>query len=117
MYAESLNEVAYEPNGDAMKYLNVIRNRARLNSKTSIDLPDQASFRLAIEQERRVEFAFEGHRWFDLVRTGRAIDVINSKAASINIVAPITQNNMVFPIPQSQVEINRDKIEQNPGYE
>lgn len=117
MYAECLNEVGYEANGDAMKYLNLIRNRAGLAGKTSADLSDQASFRLAIEQERRVEFAFEGHRWYDLVRTDRAIDVINSKAASINIVAPITQNNLVFPIPQSQVEINRDKIEQNPGYQ
>jgi hypothetical protein len=88
-----------------------------LSEKTGADIPDQAAFRLAIEQERRVEFAFEGQRWFDLVRTGRAITVINSKANDINLVAPITQNNLVAPIPQSQVEINRDKIKQNPGYE
>lgn len=117
MYAESLNELGYEGAGDAMKYLNMIRKRARLPEKTSTDIPDQGAFRLAMEQERRVEFAFEGHRWFDLVRTGRAITVINSKAAQINLVAPITQNNLVSPIPQSQVEINRGKITQNPGYE
>lgn len=117
MYAECLNEEGYEPNGDALKYLNMIRERARLVSKTATDIPDQGAFRLAIEQERRVEFAFEGHRWFDLVRTNRAITVINSKAAEINLVTPITQNNLIFPIPQSQVEINRQKITQNPGYE
>jgi len=117
MYAECLNEQGYNAGGDAMKYLNMIRKRARLSEKTGADIPDQAAFRLAIEQERRVEFAFEGQRWFDLVRTGRAITVINSKANEINLVAPITQNNLVAPIPQSQVEINRDKIKQNPGYE
>lgn len=117
MYAECLNEQAYSANGDAMKYLNMIRQRARLPEKSGADIPDQAAFRLAVEQERRVEFAFEGLRWFDLVRTGRAITVINSKEDDINLVAPITQNNLVFPIPQSQVEINRDKITQNPGYE
>lgn len=117
MYAEALNEQAYNGSGEAIAYLNKVRKRARLAEKSAADLPDQASFRLAIEQERRVEFAFEGHRWFDLVRTGRAIAVINSKEDDINLVAPITQNNLVFPIPQSQVEINRDKIIQNPGYE
>lgn len=117
MYAECLNEQGYSANGDAMKYLNMIRKRARLPEKTAGDIPDQQAFRLAIEQERRVEFAFEGHRWFDLVRTGRAVTVINSKEDDINLVAPITQENLVFPIPQSQVEINRDKIKQNPGYD
>jgi hypothetical protein len=116
MYAESLNEIAYNGAGEAMAYLNMIRRRARLPVKTSADIPGQAEFRLAIERERRVEFAFEGHRWFDLVRTGRAITVINSKATEINLVAPITQNSLVAPIPQSQVEINRDKMTQNPGY-
>lgn len=116
MYAECLNEQGYNGSGDAMKYLNMIRTRARLPVKTAADIPDQGSFRLAMEQERRVEFAFESQRWWDLVRTGRAITVINGKAASINIVQPITQNNMVFPIPQSQIDINKNKIKQNLGY-
>lgn len=115
MYAESLNELGYNP--AALSYLNQIRTRAGLEAKTAADIPNQESFRLAMENERRVEFAFEGHRWFDLVRTNRAITVINSKAAEINLVAPITNNNLVFPIPQAQVEINRSKITQNPGYE
>ncbi|QNL51070.1 RagB/SusD family nutrient uptake outer membrane protein [Olivibacter sp. SDN3] len=116
MYAECLNEQGYEANGEAFSYLNRIRERAGLAEKSAADIPNQEAFRLAMEQERRVEFAFEGHRWYDLVRTGRAITVINSKAQEINLVAPITQNNLVFPIPQSQIDINQGKITQNPGY-
>ena len=116
MYAESLNEVSYQANGDAFTYLNMIRTRAGLVKKTTTEIPTQAAFRLAMEQERRVEFAFEGQRWFDLVRTGRAVEVLNSKKDQIRIVAPLTENNLVFPIPQSQIDINKEKIKQNPGY-
>lgn len=116
MYAECLNEAAYSATGDAFKYLNDVRKRAGLAEKTSATVPDQAAFRLAIEQERRVEFAFEGQRWFDLVRTGRAITVLNAKATQIGIKKPLTEDNLVFPVPQSQVEINKSKITQNKGY-
>jgi hypothetical protein len=71
---------------------------------------------LAIEQERRVELAFEGHRWFDLVRTDRAITVLNSKKDQLRLVRPLAANDMLFPIPQSQIDINKTKITQNPGY-
>lgn len=117
MYAECLNESGYQANGDAFNYLNRIRNRAGLASKTGTDIPTQAAFRLAMEHERRVEFAFEGLRWFDLVRTDRAIPVLNSKSSQIGILTPpLNQNNLVFPIPQSQIDINSEKITQNPGY-
>ncbi|WP_295117421.1 RagB/SusD family nutrient uptake outer membrane protein [uncultured Chitinophaga sp.] len=115
MYAECLNEASYVPDGDAFDYLNDVRDRADLDPLTAIEVPDQQSFRLAIEQERRVEFAFENLRWYDLVRTDRAITVINGKAAQINLVNPVTENNLVFPIPQSQVDINKTKITPNEG--
>ncbi|WP_421943310.1 RagB/SusD family nutrient uptake outer membrane protein [Pedobacter sp.] len=116
MYAECLNEQGYQPSGDAFRYLNLIRMRAKLPAKTAVQLPDQASFRLAMEEERRVEFAFEGLRWYDLVRTDRAIPVMNSKRALFGIVNPLTVNNLIFPVPQSQIDINSSKIKQNPGY-
>lgn len=116
MYAEALNEVGYQAGGEAFTYLNSIRKRAGLGEKTAADVPNQAAFRLAIENERRVELAFEGHRWYDLVRTGRAIPVLNSKKAQIRLVADLTADNMVIPVPQSQIDINRDKIKQNKGY-
>nr|WP_308199400.1 RagB/SusD family nutrient uptake outer membrane protein [Chitinophaga sedimenti] len=115
MYAECLNEAAYVADGPAFDYLNDVRFRAGLGDLKAAQVPDQASFRLAMERERRVEFAFENLRWYDLVRTDRAITVINSKATQINLVNPVTPQNLVFPIPQSQVDINKEKIKQNEG--
>jgi hypothetical protein len=111
MYAEALNETG--KSAEALPYLNQVRKRVGLADKTSTA---QADLRLAIEQERRVELAFEGHRWFDLVRTGRALPVLQAKAAAIGIKSALTENNLVFPIPQSQIDINPTKIKQNPGY-
>ncbi len=111
MYAEALNETGQT--AAALPYLNQVRKRVGLADKV---ITAQADLRLAIEQERRVELAFEGHRWFDLVRTGRALPVLQAKAAAIGIKTAITENNLLFPIPQSQIDINPDKIKQNPGY-
>lgn len=116
MYAECLNEKGYEPDGIAFSYLNKIRNRAGLAARTSAEINDQQAFRLALEQERRVEFAFEGQRWFDLVRTGRAIPVMNAKKSIMGLTKELTENNLVFPVPQSQIDINKSKITQNSGY-
>ena len=60
---------------------------------------------LAIENERRIEFAFEPHRWFDLVRTGRAAAVLNITDA----------NKLLLPIPAEQRLIDK-ALDQNPGY-
>ncbi|HBE41762.1 MAG TPA: RagB/SusD family nutrient uptake outer membrane protein [Bacteroidales bacterium] len=117
MCAEALNEIAFEPNGPAFNYLNMIRIRAGLpqktagNSNPALAINSQQEFRLAIEQERRVELAFEGHRWFDLVRTGRAIEVLNPKKKT-----NLQDYHLLLPIPQTQVDINPRGIKQNPGY-
>ena len=114
MYAEALNEQGYVADGPAFTYLNQVRLRAGLLIKTSnnanlaLRIVNQAAFRLAIEQERRVELAFEGHRWFDLIRTDRAVTVMAGKG--------IQSHHVLFPIPQSQIDINPSLIKQNPGY-
>jgi len=77
MYAECLNEEAYVADGEAFSIINAVRNRAGLSPLTSATVPDQDSFRQALIKERRVEFAFEGLRWNDLVRWGIAQEVIN----------------------------------------
>ena len=114
MYAEALNETG--KTAEALPFLNRIRTRAGLAAKTAADAGTPAALRLAIEQERRVELAFEGHRWFDLVRTGRALDVLKAKGTAIGIKTNLTESNLVFAIPQSQIDINPSKVKQNAGY-
>ncbi|GAB3968421.1 RagB/SusD family nutrient uptake outer membrane protein [Spirosoma terrae] len=104
MYAEALNEVSFNP--EAVTSLNQVRKRAGLaDTKAS----DQASFRLAIEQERRVEFAFENQRWFDLVRTGRYAAVMNAKGLKVQ------DFHNLYLIPQREIDLNKS-LSQNPGY-
>jgi hypothetical protein len=121
MYAEVLNETAYSATGEAMTILNAVRSRAGLVALTAAQVSDHVSFRKAIMQERRVEFAFEGLRWMDLIRWGTAMDVMNAKLSN-----PIQDggtfrmkaHQVLFPIPFD--ELNRyqdDKVLwQNPGY-
>mgnify|MGYP001370568208 CR=1 FL=1 len=81
--------------------INVIRSRAGLEPTTATTYDE---LKLAIEKERRQEFAFEGHRWFDLVRTKRATTLLG-----------IDENHTLFPIPLSEMTTNKS-MEQNPGY-
>jgi len=110
MRAEALNEIGYAADGEAFTLLNRISKRAGLAEKKSQAIATQADFRLAVENERRVELAFENHRWFDLLRTDRAITVMNAKGFNVQ---PF---RLLLPIPLTQIQINPDKIKQNPGY-
>jgi tetratricopeptide (TPR) repeat protein len=104
MYGESLNELGRT--AEALPFLNQTRKRAGLADKTGLS---QADYRLAIEQERRVELAFEGHRWFDLVRTGRFATVMKAKGFK-------TQNfHQLYLIPQREIDLNK-ALSQNTGY-
>jgi hypothetical protein len=62
-----------------------------------------------ILQQRRLEFAFDGYRWFDLIRFGKAVEVLPNVTST---------NQLLFPIPQTEIlsnnKINQD--DQNPGY-
>lgn len=87
MLAECLNEQGFG-GGDAFKYLNLVRQRAGLEPKSmgndnpDLNISNQDGFRAAIAHERQVELAFENHRWFDLLRTGKAVEVMKAHAAS-----------------------------------
>lgn len=103
--AEALAERDQVGDADAaLTDLNVIRGRANVPLVTLAEVPTKADLLLAIENERRVEFAFEPHRWFDLVRTGRAQSVLNITNA----------NRLLLPIPYSQILIDPD-LDPNPG--
>ncbi|SHG20900.1 RagB/SusD family nutrient uptake outer membrane protein [Flagellimonas flava] len=102
LFAEALNE-----NGDtsgALTELNKIRARAGLANSTATT---QAEVRQSIQDERRLELAFEGQRWFDLVRTG-TVDAEMGQA--------VNPNYHLFPVPISEVLATGGVITQNPGY-
>lgn len=108
-YAEALNESG---GAGAAQYLNMVRNRAGLANTTATT---QAELREAIEMERRLEFIGEGHRWFDLKRTGKAIETMNAWFSANSINVTINANNLVLPIPQSQLDTDPE-MTQNSGY-
>lgn len=106
MLAEAMNE-----NGkttEALTYLNQVRQRAGVLVYANLTKDD---FREKAYLERRLELYLEGHRWFDLVRTGRALAVM----APFGMKPYMT----VFPIPLAELEIIRNPavFPQNPGYE
>lgn len=85
--------------------INKIRLRANLPETTADSFSELLSI---IEDERRLELAFEGHRWFDLVRTDRAVDLIPTVT---------NQNQTLFPIPSGEIQTNNNSgMTQNPGY-
>lgn len=115
LYAEALNEVNYvnSANSEALKLLNQVRTRSYPEGAYTInDLPTQDAFRKAIWNERRLEFPMEMQRWFDLVRTGQAIEKIGK------IGYTIKQTDLLYPIPNSEIQLRNDPeaFPQNPGY-
>ncbi|WP_415222634.1 RagB/SusD family nutrient uptake outer membrane protein [Psychroserpens sp.] len=85
--------------------INQIRGRAGLQPTMESSIPQLIRI---IEDERRLEFAFEGQRWFDLVRTDRAIVLLP------NVNSP---NQTLFPIPLDEIQTNNSPgMVQNPGY-
>lgn len=110
--AEALNETGDVAGAAAL--VNQVRNRVHLGNTTASSTD---AMRLAIEKERRLELAFEGHRWFDLKRNGRAIAVMNglTNFGGVNQSYSLTDTKLLWPIPQAELDKNT-KLVQNPGY-
>lgn len=102
MAAEALNRGGIDDD-TALLYLNEVRNRAGLPDATGTG----NALTTAIYQERRVELVGEGHRFFDLVRTGRAATEIDGFQVG---------KNELFPIPSIEIELAGNRWQQNPGY-
>jgi hypothetical protein len=110
MAAEALNE--NNKPGDALVHLNRVRARARQGNNAilpDVTTTDKTALRNAIYQERRVELALEGHRFWDLVRTGRAASVLGSRGF-------ITGQHELLPIPQNEIDISQGVLTQNPNW-
>ena len=109
LYAEALNETTNATGANSasiLTRLDAIRTRAGLASLSGT-ATTQAAVRTAILKERRLEMAFEGQRWFDLVRTG----TVNAEMG-----ATIDSKYYLFPIPISEILATNGVITQNAGY-
>lgn len=117
MYAEALNELGRGNEAQAASAgingggpLNRVRNRAGLNDITGLN---QTALREKILHERRMELAFEGHRWFDLIRVNNGqygLDFLHS-IGKINAAT----KHLLLPIPQKERDANPN-LSQNKDY-
>jgi hypothetical protein len=108
MKAEALNEQGLTQQAQAP--LNTVRTRAGLPSITTTD---KAVMKEAIIKERRVELAFEGHRWFDIIRIDNGEYALNFFRAIGK--TNVTKDRLLWPVPQAEIDDN-PLIVQNPGY-
>ena len=111
MKAEALNELGRTK--DAEEPLYQVRKRAGLTQRTDVEGLNQDQMREKIIKERRIELAFEGHRWFDMIR-------INNGQYALNFLHSIgkvnaTSKHLLLPIPQKERDANPN-LSQNPGY-
>ncbi|MVT08589.1 RagB/SusD family nutrient uptake outer membrane protein [Chitinophaga tropicalis] len=130
-YAECINE-ADPSNPDALRYLNLIRERAGIPLYGSENLPAPASqdeMREAIRKERRVELAFENNRFFDVRRWKIAEQTESGPVYGLNIGANLpdflkvvtvetrvfNKRHYFFPLPSNDVNNDRELV-QNPGW-
>jgi hypothetical protein len=123
-YSEALlllAEAQNEQNKSPLAALNAVRVRAGLPPSNE---SSQAVLRDVIAHERRVELAFENHRWHDLVRTGKAVEVMSAFGIKlkqqVNYLTSdaynVTANKLLYPIPQPEIDLNPSQMTQNPGY-
>ncbi|MFD1187392.1 RagB/SusD family nutrient uptake outer membrane protein [Pontibacter rugosus] len=104
MYLVSAEARAEQGNlGGALDRINDLRAVRGLSDISASGLGD---FELKIENERRLELAIEGFRWYDLIRTGRAIEVLPNVT---------NKNQLKYPIPLAEITVN-ELLEQNEGY-
>jgi len=108
--------VSQNKSAEALPYLNQVRRRAGLSDLTVANADNVAN-------EMRHELAFENHRWTDLIRIGKAIEVLNAKGVRMKALYGwllpasfnVTKEKLIYAIPSREVQIN-NKLTQNPGY-
>jgi len=112
--AEAANKLGQT--ATAIPLVNAIRARVSLKPITATSQTDVA---LAVLNERRLELAFEGERWYDLLRYGSDYTMtlmngqVDGSGTSLNY--KVTPDRLIYPIPQSDID-NNPKLTQNPGY-
>lgn len=110
--AEAILQGAGGTQADVDDIVNAVRERAGLDPVSDVDLD-------MLMEERRREFAGENLRWDDLVRTGMVVDVMNAFIESEDDsgkMQQVTNDFIIYPIPQDQMDVKQGLYEQNPGY-
>lgn len=110
MNAEAANEL--NNSAQAISSLEQVRLRARQGNAAilpKVTTTDQTELRKAIYRERRVEFAMEFDRYFDVIRQGRGTEVFGPKGWKAG-------RNEVWPIPQTEIDLSGGVLTQNPGF-
>ncbi len=137
-YAEAMNE-AYGPdvvpngyNMSARQALKMVRDRAS-TSLPIVTAATQTDFRTAVKHERRIELAFEDHRYWDLLRWNDAATVLNQPIQGVTVTKTITGGfsyqtvnvvtrvfvspaNYYYPFSQAEIVNSKNTLQQNPGY-
>ncbi|MEJ0032198.1 MAG: RagB/SusD family nutrient uptake outer membrane protein [Bacteroidota bacterium] len=90
--------------GDPDGKINLLRDRADLTPKSGVTIDD-------IWQERRVELAMEHDRFWDLVRQGRAAEVMQASGKHFQ-----QGKHELLPVPNSEIQLSGGLLDQNPGY-
>jgi hypothetical protein len=118
LLAESINESNGGPTSEAYSALNRVRERAGLNDLSGLS---QGEFREAVQEELRVELAFENKRWYNLLRTGDMVDVMQPHGEEQRQLTPRltsstyqVQGKNLLPIPFREVRLNN--LEQNANW-
>lgn len=103
----------------AAQIINQTRRRAGLNDLPASASANSESILAAYMKERRLELAFEGQRWFDLVRLDKVEEIMNAVYAKDEgrpaQAFPFTSLSYILPIPQDVIDQNPNLV-QNPGY-
>lgn len=95
--------------GTSVGYFQAVRNRAGLTAAVTVPITTQD-----LADERRVELAFENHRWFDLKRLGIASTVLGNFATANGF--SFSGNDLLLPIPNREIDLSRGILTQNAGY-
>lgn len=121
IYAEAANFAANGPDAEAMEAVNQVHRRAygkNPQNPSEIDFNaadyNTNSFLDLIMKERSYEFPFEGKRWLELKRTGKAKEIIKAVKG-----IDVQEAHFLWPIPISEMNYNQaldPKADQNPGY-
>ncbi len=116
IYAEAQNELGNA--GDAITYINKVRERSNAVTATADGLPSVEARRSAILEERAKEFACEADRRWDLIRWGIYLDAMNAIGGTDDsgVLKNRVARNLLFPIPAQELNTNKAITSNNPGW-